>query len=626
MGYREDGFFNIDWAQDTRGAKPSGGGKENPPFMFPDKNIRFLDAQSELQRKFNSFADTISRGDYKIHRGYIRNLEQPQFGNVPISRCNFQFNPQEIRQNVAMREDLYLPLLQDVAQLSQPIGAVVNFTFDLLFDRSHELSKGRKTGESWLDYSQSSEENVDPLNPNPDKDAYDIGVMADLRILYSVIGQGFSREMLEFQKKTLVSGAERILGNQIDAETSTEDGATTEGTETSSSTTSSTLGEVDDAALNDILEANYGNWGLLMPNPVRVMFSSLFMLDGFITGTNVDFLKFNTKMVPLMCRVTMNMSAMYIGFARQDTFLTKTFKDAAESIRQEREQNEATRAEIVKALQITAKKFVISSAWDEKGTTSWDDSAREAENKLPVWTLVVADNVASKNNISGRALFLGFPNVVPKEGGFDETLPDGTIVRRGADVDSILRLYEEGSTFTVSYTWSINVYGKITSPGLTKAEADALLANKSYTSSNTTRLIGTYSGTESCTSKDGWGSGTSGSGAAAERVRRRSIRGGASNSGLPNEAISSIAIHKNIGSYADVESGSFSWLKNAYYIVDFDFDISVSYGSSSDEVSIKKTYSDVLSGTSNFRKLMILNWESNGADVSDNPNVNPNIR
>lgn len=610
MGYREDGFFNIGWTQDARDAKPSAGGKQNAPFLFPDKSIRFLDAQAELQRKFNTVTDTISRGDYQIHRGYIRNLEQPHFGNVPISKCNFQFNPQEIRQSVSMREDLYLPLLQDVAQLSQPIGAVVNFTFDLLFDRSQELSKGARTTVAANGTTITNiEENVDPLNPNPEKDPYDIGVLADLRILYSVIGQGFSREMLNFQKKTLIAGAERTSANQS-TEGSTADGASPEGTATSSAGTEvSALGEIDDAALDAIFEVNYGNWGLLMPNPVRVMFSSLFMLDGFITGTNVDFLKFSTKMVPVMCRVTMNMSAMYIGFARTDTFLTKQFKDAAAAIEEERQENEAIKNEILKALLTTGAIFAISTAWTSISTEDgWDRSIRNADSPLPVWTLVVNDEAGKQGGGAERAIFLGFPNVSPKEGGYDETLADGTVVRRGADEDNILKLYQETLSFTISYTWDISIYGGITSgTALTASSAQSAVNAKSYSTSSTIKLVGKYSGTESSSSENEWGKGTSGDGNAAERVRRRSIRG---NDEANNEAISNFAIHDFV-SQASVPD----WLKNAYYIVDISATISVSYGSNSNELSISKYYTKVLSGNQNINQKMILNWSSgNGGD------------
>lgn len=629
MGYRDDGFFNINWAQDAKDSGPSAGGKQNPPFLFPDKSIRFLDAQAELQRKFNTFlSDTVSRGDYQIHRGYIRNLEQPQFGEVPISKCNFQFNPQEIRQSVSMREDIYLPLLQDTAQLSQPIGAVVNFTFDLMFDRSHELSKGIPPASGNL---TEIGQITDPLNPNPEKDAYDIGVLADLRILYSVIGQGFSREMLEFQKKTLIAGAERQLGDTAPSDSESDGSETEEGTSsaTTTTTTSDSLGEIDDEALNEILEANYGNWGLLMPNPVRVMFSSLFMLDGFITGTNVDFLKFNTKMVPIMCRVTMNMSAMYIGFARQDTFLTKTFKDAAEALEEERRQNEATKTEIIQALLLTGKRFAISTAWENISTdTGWDTSIRNANRPLPLWAMVVNDKAAKNpvNGMEGRAIFLGFPEVIPKEGGYDETQPDGTSIRRGADTDYILKLYEESLTFTISYSWDVSIYGGITQgTGLSQSQANALITNKNYTSTGTVKLVGKYSGTESASSKEDWGSGKSGDGVKAERVRRRSIRG---NDKANNEALGQYAIHgvgdgsTVINSFQDVDDNP--WIKTSYYVVETNVTISITYGSSSEELSLTKNYVEALSGNQNYRKEMNFNWST--ADPSDTPSVNGSVR
>jgi hypothetical protein len=512
---------------------------------------------------------------------------------VPISRCNFQFNPQEIRQNVAMREDMYLPILQDVAQLQQPVGAVVNFTFDLLFDRSHELSKGRKTGEGWLGYSQADEENVDPLNPNPDKDAYDIGVMADLRILFSVIGQGFSREMLEFQKNRLKTTADRINQSNNGDTTTTEGGDVSAGADQQTS-----LGPIDDAALNEILEANYGNWGLLMPNPVRVMFSSLFMLDGFITGTNVDFLKFNTKMVPLMCRVTMNMSALYIGFARQDTFLTKQFKNAAEAQREQNEENQALRSEILKALTTTGNKFAVSTAWsnisDSKG---WDLSIRSGVEKLPVWAMVVNDEAAKSNTNNERAIFLGFPNVVPREG-------------EGRDDDYILRLYEEGVQFNISYSWNISIYGGIfQSSSLSQQQANTLISNKTYTSEANARLLGKYSGTESASSKKDWGSGASSDGAKAERVRRRSIR---KNDKARNEATAAYPVHQYL-SRNDIPE----WLKNAYYVVDISVEISVTYGTANDTISISRNSIQALQGTSSVRKEFIINW--NTGENSDTP-------
>ena len=122
MGYREDGMFGfVD-------QYPISSGITNPTFTYPTRGIRFLEAQAALDKVKDS---------YKLHRGYIRNLDQPALGkDFPVSKCKFQFNPQEIRQTVSMREDVYYAILQDPAQLTQPIGAQTSFTFDLVFDRS----------------------------------------------------------------------------------------------------------------------------------------------------------------------------------------------------------------------------------------------------------------------------------------------------------------------------------------------------------------------------------------------------------------------------------------------------------------------------------------------------------
>lgn len=624
MGYREDGFFNINWSQDARDAGPTGGGKENPPFLFPDRSIRFLDAQAELQRKFNKGKDTLQNGDYRIHRGYIRNLEQPQFGNVPISRCNFQFNPQEIRQSVAMREEIYIPLLQRPDQLTQPIGAAVNFTFDLMFDRSHELSKGMGGGNrsggtaDTMERGTDSDASADPLNINAETDPYDIGVLADLRILYSVIGQGFSKEMLEFQKKTFVNSAEYIYGKENSTQpgdtSDTESGSESDSADTDSteSETQSSLGAIDDTNLTEILEANYGNWGLLMPNPVRVMFSSLFMLDGFITGTNVDFLKFNTKMVPIMCRVTMSMSAMYIGFARQDTFLTRTFKSAAKAIADQRAADESEKAEILKALSTTGREFGIGTSWGLSNDLSyWDQVVNNKKDPLPIWTLVVNDEAGKNPNnyINERNFYLGFPKVKPIEGGRTVERPDGTTYREGADEDDILKLYQEGGSFTIGYDWSVNLYGGInSSDALTQSQALLNITNKTYTTNPNLKKIGSYSGSESASSFNEWGYGASGDGVKKERIRRRTIKG---NSNLSNKAKQNLVIH-NYEDATDVDG----WVKSAFYVVEVSVTLRVSYGSAGE---ISSSYKSIFaaSGNSNLNQKFNVDWSSENTTITN---------
>jgi hypothetical protein len=87
----------------------------------------------------------------------------------------------------------------------------------------------------------------------------------------------------------------------------------------------------DDAAATSALTANYGNSAFLVSTPVRIVFSSLFMVEGYITATQVTFNKFNPNMVPTQCLVGVTMQALYIGFARDKTYLTQTLKDALET-------------------------------------------------------------------------------------------------------------------------------------------------------------------------------------------------------------------------------------------------------------------------------------------------------
>lgn len=76
------------------------------------------------------------------------------------------------------------------------------------------------------------------------------------------------------------------------------------------------------------LTTNFGNSAFLVSLPVRIVFSSLFMVEGYITATTVTFNKFNPHMVPTQCAVNVTMQALYIGFARKDTFLTSSLTQA----------------------------------------------------------------------------------------------------------------------------------------------------------------------------------------------------------------------------------------------------------------------------------------------------------
>jgi hypothetical protein len=592
MGYRNDANFNITWTYEGEsGSHTSPSGKENPPFLFPDKSIRFLDAESALERARNR-PTTIADGNYKIHRGYIRNLEQPQFGlglEFPISRCNFQFNPQQIQQTVGMRDDIYLPLLQAPEQLAQPIGANTNFQFDLLFDRSHELAKGNLGLAADL-------ANISPNDP------YDIGVLADLRVFYSVIGQGFSAEMIEFQRKMFDYNAKNAWesensqpktgttsGNTSSTDTTDSDTASTSSSDTSTPPTTPN-DPPDWTKIDSVINANIGNFALLMPNPVRVMFSSLFMLDGFITSTSVDFLKFSSNMVPLSCRIGVTMNAMYIGFAREKTFLTDVF-DAAAAAAAAREAETAAANEELSKLWVTTQTFGIGAVetagadtdYGKNNAGNFDGGAKDQ------WPLIVQGKSAAvlqsaaypdtglvpQSKVWQATLATGSPvdvggvlydSVITFAVGFTNIRP---LIGLGRDTDKVLRYYETDGDLTVDYEWSVNIWGGNpkygANYGLTVSEAKAKVANNTYTEvGELYHLLGSYQGSATSSTKDEWGSG--------EKNGIRQYLPGVENTAVDAAVVKNFVADQVYNEpwdldTTDIEPGS--WYRSAYYIVEW---------------------------------------------------------
>jgi len=606
MGYREDGNFGINRANES----VSNGGIENPPFIYPSRSIRFLEAEHALASRAWNAKQAVAGGNYTLHRGYIRNLDQPALSTglmtgVPISKCKFQFNPQDIQQNVAMREDMYLSILQTPEQLSQPVGSVMNFQFDLLFDRSAEVAAG-DTRRGTAGDVPFADQTADVSGDYSPTDVYDIGVMADLRVLYSVIGQGFSKEMLDFQLQNLKINANTVYNSQTPEPSPDQESEDDSGTSTDDAGL-----KIIDANAEEIMKANFGNSSFLMPNPVRVMFSSLFMLDGFITASKVEFLKFNTNMVPLQCKVYLSMSAMYIGFAQQDTFLTRQFKSAAEAKIQENADKEAAKQELLKALNTTGSSF--TAVFTAEGITAKEDIDDAFSNNIDdnnAWTYVVNDASGRRNNFYGRALFMGFDKVRAVRGGEDvydqET---GEQTRTGADDDDILKLFESDAGITISYTTSLSMYGKKSgTSGLSQSEATALLNSGTYKeSSSGVVLMGSFSKSETATSKSDWGAGTSGSGADAARVRRRSIHATDGNTDLQNTASNKY----NASSSSDVPSS----IKNSYYI----FEVSVTVTATTNSgvtITSSGTKKGVVQGTQSIgAQRFVLSW----AGQNNNP-------
>lgn len=301
--YATDQFYRI---EDSEPYGITRHNSDNPKFLWPS----------------STHMDQAGR-TYTIQRGYMRSLltdpEVSKSSSVPNRRVFFQFNPLILQRDVQQSVGTMMPLLQDPAQLVQPVPGTTQFSFQLMFNREHEVNAGYNDPEQdWL------------MLPNQEKALVsEIGVLADLMMLDSITGQGLSQDMIT----SLIANTKRQYTNYntivtnskeedkkagIDVEENAEDYKTVEIPKT-------------DQEMTDIFNANIGNSAFLNPLPFRVMFSSLFMVEGVATSVSVSFNKFSKTMIPTQCLVTLNMYALYLGFAKKKTFIYDNLIQAAET-------------------------------------------------------------------------------------------------------------------------------------------------------------------------------------------------------------------------------------------------------------------------------------------------------
>ncbi len=340
-GYHNDQFFRINdageslsWDYSTINNKAGYGltGADNPPFIYPDRTIR---SEGPGGQHFNTV----------LKRGYIRTLRSYAGHQVYIDvhKCQFQFNPATLTQVVEAASNTLDYLHLDPGQYAVPRSASVNFTFDLLFDRSMEMNNGSP--------------NAGPSSGNvwETSDPSQVGVLRDLAAFYGVIGQSMRAD----QKQYMIQELTRSLTNEA-AGATVVDGEP--------DTTQSDLDKAL-AQLPEYLDNNAANSAFLLPVPVRVVFSSLYMVEGFVTNTTVAFTKFNSSMVPMQCALSVTMEAKYIGFARANTFLTWALDNAAQT----QIADEKAASDQVKALYTAFAKS--ASKLDIWLTNSTDDDA-----------------------------------------------------------------------------------------------------------------------------------------------------------------------------------------------------------------------------------------------------------
>jgi hypothetical protein len=322
--YATNQFYNFGNYEPGIGKASNRTTQDNPKFIWPSD--------------VNKNAAVGPEGTTKIQRGYMKMITSAYGDNLGADsllhnrRLHFQFNPDTLTRMVSARNDIQMWQNQDPFQFTQPIPGDANFSFDLLFNREAELVSGsyrnnngkvvknekaanlsRKVIEKQYGMYQSVKETIGfEDNPYDQSWVTDIGVLSDLMVFDQIIGQGMNQSLIE----AIVARAQEVTTayNIANPSGGTEDEEDKEIPFNKEKT------EI-------FLGTNIGNSAFLIAQPIRVVFSSSFMVEGFVTSTAVVFNKFNTAMVPTQCQISVQMQAMYIGFANKDTYLTTLYKD-----------------------------------------------------------------------------------------------------------------------------------------------------------------------------------------------------------------------------------------------------------------------------------------------------------
>jgi hypothetical protein len=322
--YATNQFYNFGNYEPGIGKASNRTTQDNPKFIWPSD--------------VNKNAAVGPSGTTKIQRGYMKMITSA-YGDalgadslLHNRRLHFQFNPDTLTRMVSARNDIQMWQNQDPFQFTQPIPGDANFSFDLLFNREAELVSGsyknnngrivknekaanisRKVIEKQYGKYQSVKETIGfEDNPYDQSWVTDVGVLADLMVFDQIIGQGMNQSLIE----AIVTRA----GEVTSAYNLANPGGGTEDEEDKEIPFNKEKTEI-------FLGTNIGNSAFLIAQPIRVVFSSSFMVEGFVTSTAVVFNKFNTAMVPTQCQISVQMQAMYIGFANKDTYLTTLYKD-----------------------------------------------------------------------------------------------------------------------------------------------------------------------------------------------------------------------------------------------------------------------------------------------------------
>lgn len=304
--------------------EPQQGEFDNPAFIWPGPTTWTM------------------HGRYAPVRGYIRRLNEfyTKMGSgsdIKNRRCNFQFQPESFERNVSSAGvDTQFFFNQDPGQLTVPIPGQSTYTLKLMFNREAEVASGQyvtsvKNGAQKVsDVTQFfNDGKFDPFSIS-DANGYltadynkswvcQIGVLADILVLDSIIGQGINKETITTLQNIINTNAQnktnkKNTGGQVDSKNADEQDTADD------ATTGNDYWSANSGSLGN--NPNIGNTAFLVPSPVRIMLSNLMMVEGFVTTSSVNIHKFNNKFIPTQAVVSLGIQALYIGFAKSQTMLT----------------------------------------------------------------------------------------------------------------------------------------------------------------------------------------------------------------------------------------------------------------------------------------------------------------
>ena len=329
---------NTDFSNYSKLGEARNPSRENKPFAFPGpfaRNIAGTDVNQKMKRGFmrSIIMDQSIAGAFKTNTP----------GNL---RLNFQFNPEYIERNVSQSPGAVNPLLQNPANLTQAVPGTAQFDFTMMFNREAEVAQRRRdlvlsgivtTDDANTRQALAQGFDLDGgLASSAMTDPGQVGVMHDLSIFDSIIGQGITPELVD-----VITSYTR---QQVVAITNDPDNS--EDTE---------VPTFDDSKFKTSIENNFGNSAFLNPMPVRIVFSDLFMVEGLVVGSAVAFQKFSQDMIPTICQVNCKIYALYVGFAKKKAFLTDNLTSwATDTVKAD----EAAAAEVTKETKVLKQSLV----------------------------------------------------------------------------------------------------------------------------------------------------------------------------------------------------------------------------------------------------------------------------